>query len=99
MDPNIVIALIGVGSAVVGSVITGLFLRRKNNADATRAITEAVNNILRPMNKRIDELERQVDRLEKKFATWLKGIKILVKQIEKHNEKPDWLPDELKEEK
>jgi hypothetical protein len=107
MNNEVITALMSLGGAVIGAIITGWFLRKKNNADAASVIAEAAKGLVEPLKKQIADYAKRVDGLETeveklkcqyqiKFDAWLKGIRILIRQIYGLGEKPDWVPEELK---
>jgi phage shock protein A len=71
----------------------------KNDRDKARRIA-SLEHDLRVYSKALHELEEQHITLEKqhgalqaKMAKWNKGIQILIKQIERHDSRPDWRPN------
>lgn len=121
MSETLLEAIIGFLSAVVGGVIVLIAGRQKNKADATKSISEAataiaktaVDDLLEPLTKRVDDLEKQIaeqkgiiGRLKKLIDAYARrviylmgGIETLIKQIQAKNEIPCWTPDEWNPEK
>jgi hypothetical protein len=106
MSNEAITALMGLIGAVIGAVVTGLFLKKKNDADAASVISEAAKGLVEPLRKQIADYAKRIDGLETevyklkcqyqdKFDAWLKGIRILIKQIYKLGAKPEWVPEEL----
>ena len=88
-------------AAGLGAVISGLFLRRKNNADAAQSVSDAAVNLIAPLNARIDDVEKDQARVKKmltramnRIAYLMGGIAQLTKQITDAGHKPSWTPDD-----
>lgn len=109
IEPEIVAALIGGSVAVLATILTNLFLRKKNDAEASLAISQAVANLIEPLNERIefqgseietltdcvDKQEEEIKSLKLRLVHFLDGIKRLVVQLRKQGCEPVWTPDEL----
>lgn len=101
MPDQIVDAIIGVMGIVIGGVIVYFTGRKKNNADAAEAITNAATTLLGPLTKRVDELETKVrcqnekiERYGQRVIVLMRGIERLVLQITRLGHVPDWTPGE-----
>jgi hypothetical protein len=90
MDPEVVNRIISVvisaGAGVLASVIAAASLRRKNDADASKSISEAVENIVPPLNARIDVLAAELVRVRR-------GVGMLIGQIRAMGCDPVWTPE------
>lgn len=90
-------ALFGFLGAIIGAIITGLFLRRKTNADATDSISAAavkiaktaVDDLIDPLVARITGLEEQaqeskaeISRLKLTLDRYAKRVIYLMSGIE-----------------
>lgn len=107
MSPDVITAIIGVVGVVMGSIITGLYARRKNKSDAAGAITDAAVKLVDPLRERIDVLEkkdseqdqtidrlnRQLDKYAKRVIYLMGGIETLIRQIKESGCSPAWIPD------
>jgi len=82
-------ALIGALAGIVSGVIAARAGKRKNDADAAQAVSEAaanvVKNLIGPLNKRIDQLEAELNEYKS-------GVEKLIKQIRDLGHKPSWTP-------
>lgn len=108
MSDGIVVAILGALSTVAGGIIVYLASRKKNQADAADAVTDAALALINPLKDRLAELEakvkrqeneiaslrRQVDRYADRIIVLMRGIENLIKQIGELGEKPCWEPDE-----
>lgn len=93
---TILIALItGVGSAL----ISGLLVRKKNNAEATEIITRTAMSLIQPLENKVRKLERKVTRYGERILYLTDGIGILVDQIINDGKQPCWEPDKWEPEK
>lgn len=103
MDVNIIVAIVGLFGVVSGGIITGLFLRKKNNADADKTASDAWRGFAEKMESRVTTLETKTDLQEKKITRLgqrilylMQGIEILINQIQDKGDTPCWQPDEWK---
>lgn len=87
-------ALIAAMAAITSSVLTGLFLRRKQNAEATEILTRIAMSLIEPLENKVKLLENKVIRFGERIIYLTGGIEILVDQITKDGKKPCWTPDE-----
>ena len=94
-------AIIGVIGIVIGGVIVYFTGRKKNNADAAEAITNAATVLLDPLTRRVDELEakiklqnEKIDRYGRRVIVLMRGIERLITQIAELGHIPVWTPDE-----
>ena len=101
MDATIIIAIIGLLGVVSGGIITGLFLHKKNNADADKTASDAWRGFAEKMEQRVTTLETKTDVQEKKITRLgqriiflMQGIEILIEQIQAKGESPCWQPDD-----
>jgi len=94
MSEAIWLALINlVGGAISGAItawiITGA-KKKKHDAEASKKITDAaataVEKLLGPLNKRIDELEGELRRMKA-------GVERLIRQIRCLGHEPVWTPE------
>jgi len=61
-------ALIAAASAIIGAVITGLFLRRKTEAETTDLIVKSATSLIEPLNKQVESMQKQLDRQKKNYS-------------------------------
>ena len=87
-------AIIGALGAIVGAIIAGLFLRKKNDADATEVITKIALNLIEPLDKKIMTLEKKNERYLKRLVVLMGGIEVLIKQLVDNRIVPCWTPDD-----
>jgi len=94
-------ALIAAASAIIGAVITGLFLRRKTEAETTDLIVKSATSLIEPLNKQVESMQKQLDRQKKiiqsygqRMVVLMKGIQCLVDQIGTLGHDPCWQPDD-----
>jgi len=90
MDTGLVVAII---TALAG-LIVALSARRRSNADANKATTEAVLLLLKPLNERITALECEVAMLRRRIASFRRGVKLLCGQIIDMGHVPAWQEDD-----
>lgn len=81
-------------AAVGGALVSGLLVRRKNNAEASEIITRVAMSLITPLEKKVKKLERKLDRYGDRIIYLTKGIEVLVNQIIDKGETPCWNPDE-----
>ncbi len=94
MSEGIVIALIGFGAAITGGLISGFFLRRKNQAEVTQIITDTALSLIEPLKKRVACLEKQNGRYAKRVVNLMRGIERLLAQLGELGQKPCWTPED-----
>lgn len=65
VDANVIVAILGTGgfAAILTSVVTGLFSRRKLGADATEVITRAAAGVVTNLQAEIDRQSRTNEEL------------------------------------
>jgi hypothetical protein len=109
MSDAIVIALIGLGSAALGGIITALLTRKKTKAEASQIVMDMAMKLLdketEVWNKRLSALERLTEQQEKELEllrplpaiveTMSRGIHILIEQIRGWGETPKWTPSDM----
>jgi hypothetical protein len=92
---------------VLGAIITGLFAYNVNRANASKAVTEAAINLVKPLSDRVDKLEKinveqdkkieQQERTIKKYGQrivyLMNGIEKLIEQFQRSDIAPTWVPD------
>lgn len=92
------------GSGVVGSVLTKILGRKRDHAEAVKAISEAAVTLVQPLDNRISELTTRVATLEyakqkseSKLTVALNHISTLYSWISLHmpNHTPPPPPEEL----
>ncbi len=97
IEPEIISAFIGGAAGVLATLIANWFLRRKNNADAARAIQEAATALVDPLTRRIKALEDELEHLRplpdlvKRLRA---GIDILISQLRRLGQVPAWTPED-----
>jgi hypothetical protein len=101
MSDIVVAAIVGAVAGIITGLITAVAARPKTNADAAKAVSEAVANVLDPLNDRIEDQEKQlkrqggrIDALQGMVGQLLGGIKQLINQIECDGKVPVWRPPE-----
>lgn len=57
------LALIGLATAGVASLVTGMFMRRKTSAEATDVITQAAERVVKQLTTALDQAQATADRL------------------------------------
>ena len=87
-------------AAGLGALITGMFTRRKNEADASKAVSDAAVNLVAPLSARVDCMEKDQERLKRtltkamnRIAYLMGGIAQLTQQITEAGHTPVWTPD------
>ena len=84
----IVVAGIGLlGSGVVGGLIGA-------RANAAKAISEAVVNLITPLNESVEALTKRVNALSKANLELRRGVNILTGQLCENEIPPQWEPPE-----
>jgi septal ring factor EnvC (AmiA/AmiB activator) len=53
----------------------------------------SVEHDVRVYSEALHDLETQHEALQVKMRQWNEGIQILIKQVERHDSKPDWRPN------
>ena len=88
MDTTIIVAVVGLASAVVGSLITGAYQRDKNEADTNEVIRKTVMGLIDPLNKRITEQDKkikaqdsEISNLQSQLLDWKTWAFALVEQL------------------
>lgn len=81
MSETLLVALIGVGSAVIGAVISGAFMASKNKADTTEVITKTCLSLIEPLQARVNDLEVEL-------KDWMDCAEARAKQLIKANITP-----------
>lgn len=88
-------------SAVGGGLVTGLFLRKKTNAETNRLSSDAWKDFAEKMEDRQNKLDAKLGLQEKKITRYgkriiylTKGIEILIDQIISEGKVPCWVPNE-----
>jgi type II secretory pathway component PulM len=95
IEPEIIAAIIAGTVAILATIFTNLAMRKKNDADASEAISIAVANLIQPLNDRIDEQENEITKLKTRLADFLQGIRQLINQLRRQGCEPVWTPEEL----
>lgn len=90
MEAIITAIITGVGAALV----SGLLVRRKNNAEASEVITRVAMSLVEPLEKKVKKLEKKLDRYGDRIIYLTDGIQTLVNQIINDGKQPCWNPDE-----
>lgn len=90
MSETLIVALIGVVTVILSGAVSAWISARsnkkKNDSDAAKAVSEAVSNLIQPLNNRIDQVEGEL--------RWYKfGVGRLIAQLQRVGVKPDWLPE------
>jgi len=62
------------------------------NSKLEQRIT-SVEHDVRVYSEALHDLETQHEALQVKMRNWNDGIQILIKQVERHDSKPDWRPN------
>jgi peptidoglycan hydrolase CwlO-like protein len=62
------LALLGLLTAGIASLITGLFMRRKTDAETTDVITQAAERVVKQLTNALDVAEATADRLGKEVV-------------------------------
>jgi len=95
IESSILIALIAGIVAILTTVLTNVAMRRKNDAEATEALSRAVSNLIKPLNDRILELERDEARIRLHLSNVLTGVKRLIAQLRQQGCVPVWTPEDV----
>ena len=84
----IVVAGIGLlGSGVVGGIIGA-------RASAAKVLSEAVVNLIKPLNESVEALTKRVNTLSRANRELRRGINILMVQLCENEIPPQWEPPE-----
>lgn len=78
---EIIIAVIGFVGVVAGAIVTGLLQRKKSKAETDKTAAEANEQIRKTVMSLIRPLEQKVDDLEKELAAWKCWALALVRQV------------------
>jgi chromosome segregation ATPase len=65
---------------------------KHRNTKLEQRIT-SVEHDVRVYSEALHDLETQHEALQIKMRQWNEGIQILIKQVERHDSKPDWRPN------
>lgn len=94
-------AIVGALGVVVGAVISGLFLRKKNtteanknSADATETITRIAMSMIEPLENKVNKLEKKINRYAGRIVILMGGIETLLHQMDENKISPCWQPEE-----
>lgn len=87
-------AIIGALGAIVGAVIAGLFMRRKNTAEATEILTRIAMGMIEPLETKVNNLEKKINRYGKRIVYLMGGIETLLHQMDENKISPCWQPEE-----
>jgi len=97
---TVIAALIGLVAGVLSGMLSGWAVKRKNDADASEAISKAVKNIMDSLNVRFEDLGKENSALKKELteikstlAQYKKGIQRLIDQIRCSGLAPVWSPE------
>lgn len=89
--------MVGIDIATIVAVLTGitslvvsLSTRRKNQADAASAVTDAAMKLVMPLSDRVAALEGEVATLRKRVAEFRRGVRLLCEQISDLGGAPVW---------
>ncbi len=88
LDPATIVAII---TALAGLTVA-LANRRKADAETSRASTEAVLILIKPLSERVAALEREVETLRARVAEFRRGVRILCGQVRQLGAEPLWEP-------
>ena len=80
------------GIGLLGSGVVGGFIGAR--ANAAKAISEAVVNLIKPLNERVEELTKRVNILSRANRELRRGINILMGQLCDNKIPPQWEPPE-----
>lgn len=90
---TIIAGVAGMFAGAVTGMIGARAMKRKNDADAASALSEAAKNLIEPLNRRIDDMNVEMRGLKKKLSLFLAGINRLIDQIKRLGQEPVWTPD------
>jgi len=65
---------------------------KHRNSQLEQRIT-SVEHDVKVYSEALHDLETQHEALQNKMRNWNEGIQILIKQVERHDSKPDWRPN------
>ena len=80
------------GIGLLGSGVVGGFIGAR--ANAAKAISEAVVNLIKPLNESVEALTKRVNALSKANRELRKGVEILTSQLSENEIPPRWEPPE-----
>jgi hypothetical protein len=95
MNIEVITGLIGLGAGVLSAIVTSLAMRRRNAADASKAITEAAVALVGPLEDRIATMEKELKKLrplEHRVEELRAGVQRLIDQIRCLGHEPVWVP-------
>jgi hypothetical protein len=78
---GIFIAIIGFLGVVVGALVTGLFQRKKTNAEADKDCADANEQIRQTVMSLLEPLNVKVNMLEKELEDWKNWALALFRQV------------------
>ncbi len=97
MSETMINGLIGLATVImsgaVAAWITARSGKKKNDADAAKAITESVEKLLSPLNKRVDEVQGDLQKVEGELRWYKFGVSRLITQLQRQGINPDWTPE------
>lgn len=86
------------GLIVLIGLLVGRALQKaqtvKAKAEAEEISTRTYLALIKPLEERVNQLEKEVKDLKGKLRAWLRGWKILRTQMRKHKIRPAWNPSE-----
>jgi len=80
------------GIGLLGSGVVGGFIGAR--ANAAKAISEAVVNLIKPLNESVEALTKRVNALSRANRELRRGINILTGQLCENKIPPHWEPPE-----
>ena len=81
-------------SAIGGALVSGLLVRRKNNAEASEVITRVAMSLITPLETKVKKLEKKLDRYGQRIIYLTDGMQVLIKQIKQDGKEPCFVPNE-----
>ena len=99
MSTQVVAAVILLIGTLSGSIVTGLFLRKKIDAEGTHILTQAAVSLVAPLRVQVRELEKRMDAWENRAKHWEAVARAGAAMYrDQYGVLPDWWK-EFKEEK
>lgn len=90
---NNIVAWLPFAGSIIVVVLGWMFGRRKQAADVVVGMSQAINNIIDPLNKRIGALEQTVREQIVELDELRSGVNVLIEQVRQLGQEPKWTPE------
>ena len=89
LETVVIVAIV----AALPGLLAGLAAWRKSSAEASKAISDAATQMIKPLSERVQALEGEVTTLRTLVASFRRGVELLCGQVRGAGMEPVWQPD------